>query len=117
MTFTRIADCGALPTWGTVGDMKNFARLALVLAAVLAGCGGSDPATFNADTLAADIQTKAQARVDKNPDRYGGAATVNRPTCIASNDRQFECVGTTSKGESYSVTATVSADGKHYVTR
>lgn len=80
-----------------------------------AGCGGSS-AGFNDPAVLADrLAVTAQERMDNNPGMYAGAQVTDTKCVEAPGDRVFTCSGEISTGERWTISVTVSEDGKTYV--
>jgi hypothetical protein len=89
--------------------------LPLAILAILIGCGGADQGYRDPGTLAARLKTTAQTRMDKAPDTYKGAQVTDTKCVEGTGDRTFKCSGEISSGERWTITVTVSEDGKTYV--
>lgn len=88
---------------------------ALVLLALITGCGGDQPSEAK---IAASVQKSAQQRLDDTPAKYDAkpGTTVKSVQCSKTADRAFECVGELSSGVTFNSTVHVSQDGKRFVT-
>lgn len=98
-----------------VSVLRLIAVLVVLAACLPAGCGSGE-GFKDPDKLAGSIKEKGQARIAKDPDTFGRGTKVKGLTCVEDRDRVFKCAGELSTGDRYSTTATVSKDGKHYVT-
>jgi hypothetical protein len=66
---------------------------------------------YNMDTLAGDIKSQVQAKLDKQ----GAGEQITNVTCILTGPQTAECNGTFSDGDTESVTVSISADGNQYI--
>jgi hypothetical protein len=91
-------------------------RLAVLLAIVIAGCGGGNE--WSEQQVAAGITKITQDRLDRNPSAYGEpeGMRVRHVTCVKAEARTFHCSGVLANGDPFAATAHVSEDGEHLVT-
>jgi hypothetical protein len=93
----------------------------VIVGAVIAlsggGGGGSASSGFNNPvTLANDVQRAANQHLnDPSSGVYNPGASVSGVTCIHTSGTNFECNGTGSDGSTNSVSVTVAADGKSWI--
>jgi hypothetical protein len=96
--------------------MRRTITIAIAATVLLAGCGGSGDAGYkDPATLAARLKTTAQQRMDKDPSMYGHARVTATKCVPTETSRVLKCAGEISTGERWTVTVTVSDDGKSYV--
>ena len=90
-------------------------RVLLLPLLAVVGCGSATSAGYNDPGRLADrLRETAQERMDKNREMYEGAK-VTETKCVGSAERVFKCSGEISSGERWTITVTVSEDGKTYV--
>jgi hypothetical protein len=98
--------------------MRRTATLtALAATVLLAGCGGGgDEGYKDPARLAARLKATAQRTMDKKPDVYDHARVTAAKCVTTETDRVLKCSGEISTGDRWTMTVTVSEDGKSYVT-